>query len=324
MTVLTPNIAKPLKQLENAHWFVLFAVVFRIFLELSYFGFVNPYFAYLGFGLDVDTAKYIESWLIFSTFVLLFPKKLLRVSDFLLAYLLFVFITPLLVLFSMTNAPRAPVYFVALGAVLVYMFRSGKPLRIPLLRGGPGVAYFFVVAGAAIVTMWMIYSGGFGFFNLDFSRVYELRSNAGEIIEAGPMGYVITWATKVFGPVLLAVALWKKRLLVALSIVGLHVIWFGVSAHKAVVFYPFLVIFLWLWFQNTRALSLVPAGMAFIVAIAFGLFLSCRRDIRWLTVNPQDFFRTGESNVRILRVLLRKHTRFLVQLYYGSIDGLSL
>jgi len=273
MTVLAQVAAKFVRQLEKSHWFVLSAIVFRLLLELAYSDFVSPYFGYLGLVLDIDVLKYAESWAIYLIFLLVYPKRLNKVSDFLLVYLLFAFLAPLLVFYGMANASREHLYIVLLGAMLILAFRGGKPLRIPILRGGSSMAYLLVIIGIAVVTLWMVYSGGLRFFNLDFSKVYEFRSEAGDVIEVGPMAYLITWATKVFGPVLLAMSLWKRKYSLAIGIFGLHVLWFGISSHKAVVFYPFLVAFLWVWFRNTRALALLPLGLSLIVLSAYLIFV---------------------------------------------------
>lgn len=53
---------------------------------------------------------------------------------------------------------------------------------------------------------------------------------------------------------------------------GLHVFWFGVSAHKAVLFYPLLIIFLWLWLARTNALSLIPLAFVSVLGISLLIF----------------------------------------------------
>lgn len=265
--------ASAVQRLESAHWFVLSALVFRSLLEISYLGFVSPLYGYMGFVLDVEPLKYIESWLIYAGMIAIFPRRLKKASDFLLVYLLFAFLTPLLVFYGLANASREHAYILLLGVFLILVFRGHRPLKIPILKGGKQIAYLLVSLGAIVVTTWMIYSGGLSFFNLDFTRVYEFRRDAGDVIRVGPMAYLVTWAMKVFGPVMLALALWKNKYVMALAVFALHVVWFGISAQKAVFFYPFLVTFLWMWFRNTRALAFVPIGMSLIVGSTLLLYV---------------------------------------------------
>lgn len=266
LRLISPRI---LLALESTKWFIIFAILFRVVLEISYHVFVNPIFEYAGFILDVDYLKYFESWLIWVCLVPAFPKVLLKASDYLMVYLLFSFLTPLLVFYGLSNANREHLYIVLLGVLLIMLFRIGRPFRLPLIRHGRVLAYIIAALSAAAVTGWMIMSGGLNYFNLDLSRVYEFRRDVGEVINQGLMGYINTWATTVFGPTLLAVSLWKKKYWIALLIFGLHIIWFGISSHKGVLFYPFLVIFLWFWFRSSKVLALIPIAMASAVLLSF-------------------------------------------------------
>jgi len=55
--------------------------------------------------------------------------------------------------------------------------------------------------------------------------------------------------------------------------VSLHVFWFGVSAHKAVLFYPLLVFFVWFWFRRTRALSIYALGIMGVVVACTAVYM---------------------------------------------------
>lgn len=249
------------------------AFFFRAVLEISYREFVNPIFAYSGFTLDVNTLKYLESWALYIALITAFPKRLNKPSDYLMVYLLFSFLAPLLVFYGLSNASREHLYIVLLAVLLMAFFRVGRPFKLPLIQGGRTLAYLILGLGVVAVTSWMIQSGGLRFFNLDLSQVYEFRRDAGEVINQGVMGYLNTWATKVFGPMLLAIALWKKNYMLAASIIGLHVLWFGISSHKSVLFFPLLVIFTWVWFRYNKALALIPLGMAATVTVSLFVFL---------------------------------------------------
>ena len=261
---------KMLVLMESRQAFFVSAVIFRVMLDWAYLEFVNPVFAYMGFVLEPTIAKYVESWLAYLALVLMLRATLRRPSDFLMALLVFSSLTPILVFYALADASRSALYTVLLGALLINIFRQGRPLALPLIRFSRPMAIALLLLGAAIVTFWMIYSGGFQFFNLDLSRVYEFRRDAGEIIHQGVMGHFNNWATKVFGPALLALALWWKKYWLAVVVFGLHVFWFGIIAQKSVLFFPFLVFFLWAWFRFSKALSLIPLGMSILI---FGSYL---------------------------------------------------
>lgn len=262
------NTKNLLASLEGSKWFYLSAIVFRVLLEKAYSDFVNPVFEYAGFILDLVADKYFESWIIYILLIVLFPKKLNRASDYLMAYLLFSFLAPLLVFYGLANANREHLFIVLLAVILILIFRIGDPIKLPLVRHGRIVAFWILAIGILFVTGWMTFSGGLKYFNLDFNRVYEFRNEAGDLINQGPMGYLNTWAAKVFGPTLLAISLWKKKYYLATAAFGLHILWFGISSHKAILFYPFLVTFLWAWFRSSKALALLPISMSIVVASA--------------------------------------------------------
>jgi hypothetical protein len=121
--------------------------------------------------------------------------------------------------------------------------------------------------------VWFVYSGGTQYFNLDLTQVYEFRRDVAGLTNEGIMAYVNVWATKVFGPLLLAMALLYRQWWLAFLAVSLHVFWFGVSAHKAVLFYPLLVLFVWFWFRHSRALSVYALGIMAVVLVCTAVYL---------------------------------------------------
>jgi hypothetical protein len=156
---------------------------------------------------------------------------------------------------------------------MIMIFRTGRPFKIPIIKYGRLLACVIMALSAAIVTFWMIISGGLSYFNLDLTAVYDFRRVVGDVLYRGPMAYLIVWATKVFGPTLLALSLWRRKYWLSLIIFCLHVIWFGISSHKSVLFYPLLVVFLWQWFQYSRALSLIPIALTGVVLASFSLYI---------------------------------------------------
>ena len=126
--------------LESTKWFLISALLFRFFLELSYRQFVNPLYEYAGFKLDVDIFKYVESLAIYIIIVCSFPTKLTKASDYLMVYLLFSFIAPLLVYYGLTNSSRGHLYIVLLGVALIVIFKNGRPINLPVVKEGRQIA----------------------------------------------------------------------------------------------------------------------------------------------------------------------------------------
>jgi hypothetical protein len=273
-------IIKKTIQLESKSWMIVCAVIFKIILGWSYSDFVAPVFSYSGLLYEFNVIKYFESWIIFFVFMYLSSSRLDRPSDYLINFLNFSFLVPLLVYYSYANAERLHLYFVIISISLMHIFRGGRLFKFSFFENGEALATLILFSGILIVTVWMVYSGGLGFFNLDFAKVYDFRSGASDALNIGVMGYLNIWATKVFGPVLLAITLWRKKYVIAVQIFLLHIFWFGVSSHKSVLFYPFLVTFLWVWFRYSKALALVPLAMSIVVIISM-YFYFCWDDVIW-------------------------------------------
>ena len=260
------KISTYLKLLEKKYIFIFSSILFKIILEYTYINFVNPIYAYSGFVLDISFIKYFEGWLIYLLFLSFTPHILEKTSDFIINNLLFSFLTPLLVFYSLSNAVREHLYIVLGGILIIYLFRIGKKIKLPYIKHGHTYAYLLCFLSVVSTSLWLVFSGGLNFFNLDFSRVYEFRRDVGEVINIGLMGYLNTWAFKVFGPFLLIVFLSSRMYFFASLVFLLHLFWFGVSSHKAVLFVPFVIIFIYMWFRNNKGLSIIPISLTLVIS----------------------------------------------------------
>lgn len=258
---------------ESNNAFIFSAFLYRFVLEFSYWSFVSPHYSYSGFVWTPDFVKCFESWILYLILVVLAPKKLNKPSDSFVVILLLGLMAPLLSFYGLADQNRYYLYIVLLGYALVCVFRCGRPFRLGYFKEGPLISRAFLVFAVIGVSFWFIVSGGTSHFNLDLTAVYEYREAAGEAINTGLFGYFNIWTFKVFGPTLLTIALWQRFYWLAAFVGMLHVFWFGVSSHKAVLFHPFIVFFVWFWFRRTRALSVVPIVLSGVVLIPTLIFL---------------------------------------------------
>ena len=262
-----------LKLLEKRSVFIFSAILFKVILEYTYINFVNPIFAYAGFNLDVSFVKYLEGWFIYLLFLSYTPHLLRQTSDFIINTLFFSFLSPLLVFYSLSDALREHLYFVLLGVLIIYLLRKGKKFKLPLVNQGHIYAYLICILGIIIVTSWLVFSGGLNFFNLDLTQVYEFRRDVSSVVNIGIMGYLNTWAFKVFGPFLLIIFLHRKKYVFASLVFLLHILWFGISSHKAVLFFPFVILFVYVWFRNNKGLSIFPISLTLVIFFSYLFFV---------------------------------------------------
>jgi hypothetical protein len=267
-----------LKLLEKKSIFIFSAILFKVILEYTCINLASPIFGYKDFYLEVSIIKYLESWLIYLCFLLFTPHLLKQTSDYIINVLFFNFLSPLLVFYSLSNAVRQHLYIVLLGIIIIYLLRKEKKIRLSTIKlstikHGPIYVFFICILGIFIVCSWLIFSGGLNFFNLDLTRVYEFRHDASSVINIWVMAYMNIWAYKLFGPVLLIIFLFKKKYFFASLVFLLHVFWFGISSQKAVLFIPFSILFIYIWFRSNRGLSIIPISLTLGLLFTYFFFV---------------------------------------------------
>ncbi len=258
--------------LDSPKAFVFGAIIFRISLEIAYGTLISVSFKYMGFSWAPTIIKYFESWIIYCILIFFIPKRLNRISDLFLVIIMFNIITPILTFYALADQSRSYLYIVLLGYFFVSVTRQGKFFRFPVIVEGRFISKSIVILGVMGISVWFFLSGGVRFFNLNLSKVYELRDMAGEVIRAGPMGYLNTWAYFVFGPALLTIALQKRSPLFFGLVLLLHLFWFGVSTHKIVLFAPTLVVSVWLWLRKTESLTWLPLSLTIVILACMYMF----------------------------------------------------
>lgn len=246
----------------------------RLLLDASFVLHIAKVYSYAGFRLHVDIARYLESWFAYLVVLLVAPKYLRRPSDLLVLLLLFGMVAPASSLYALVGLDRE--HFLLLNATIwtVLLLRKGPTFSIAMIRRGPPVAIILLTGMAIATTAWMIQAGALSHFNLRFDKVYEIRGSMSAELRRPPLTYLVIWCVKVVGPGLLAICFWKRRYSAAVCVMALQVMWFGLTSHKSVLFYPMYVVFLWAWFRSRTTLWIVPAAVSGVVAVSLALALT--------------------------------------------------
>ena len=292
--------------LRNKIFFLIASLLFWLALEVGYRVFVNKYFEYAGFTMTFSI-KYWEALVIFFVLTYISPTILKKPSDFLIIIFLFGFITPVLVFYSLADQERIHLYIILLGYVITNFLRNGKIYKLPSVKQGKEIALSILFFGPLIVTLWFIFSGAINNINLDIRKVYELRTETGVIINTKIMGYLNFWSYKVFGPILISFFIWKKKYNLLILICLLHIFWFSISGNRAIIFFPILIVFFWIFFLKNNSLSIIPVLLSSVIFISLLVFfmydnflfpsLFIRRTFfspAFLTFTYYDFFSVRE------------------------------
>lgn len=252
--------------------FLSIVILFRVILELCFTDFVVPVYEHEGYNHSVNPVKYAESWVLFFLLLVMIPQSVERPSHFYLNYFFLCFFAPLLILFGLSDSDRTFIYYAVFVFIIIRVVSTGRYFQIPRVKQGRAVLSVVISFFLISVTGWMFVSGGLSLFNLDLMRVYDFRDEAGGLIDVGPMAYANTWSTNVIGPAAFAVALLKRKFFVALLLLSLFVLWFGINTHKSVLFFPVVAIFLWAWLSRSSWMIYLPAALC--VVLGGGLWLS--------------------------------------------------
>ena len=295
---------------EQRWFFIATLVLFRLALELGYFVFVSPLFAYAGFVTDVNVLKYVESWVVLLVCACFLPCQGRRVSDYLVVFAYTGLLVPLLSLYALANHERWIVYAVFLQFALVLLFRSGKPIHISKVKGASSVMLWFTILVVCALSVWYVVSGGVRNMNFDLMRVYEFRAAAAADVAQGFLGYVNPWIWKVFGPLLLGIALYKRWWWLVLGMIASFVFWFSISNMKGVLFFPAVVLTIWFWCRRSDCLSIFPLGFSILVVAVIGSYvilgevlfasLFVRRVFYVIANNTFDYYYFFSENAKVM------------------------
>ncbi|MEX2359669.1 MAG: hypothetical protein WD803_01180 [Gammaproteobacteria bacterium] len=244
----------------------------RFALDIFYILVVSDVFGYMGFNLVVSPARYAEGLLVFMASAAYVDGSTRRPSDLFILMIALAVLAPLTSMFSLSDIPRLVLYGTASGALMVYAVTRGPTISLPYLQYGRAIGIALCIAFVGAAFAWSIATGGLGNFNLDLTRVYEFREESTETVRSGLFGYLTPWAYKVSNVILFAYALHRRRWILAAAALFAQVVFFGLTAAKATLFYPVLIFFLYFYLRRSSSQVVVPAMLLLVFAVAWIAF----------------------------------------------------
>jgi len=227
---------------------------------------IVDYFGYEGYINKLNYDK-----VIFSPLVIIFAFALLRnnglPSYFHLNLIIASTVTPSLAIFCGADLPLlfAAVTGVAFAIVALVTGYSNVPrIRMKYINSK------FFLSGLVVLCLFYIASifafGGGKYLNFNIMNVYQFRAAASANLP-GIYGYFMPSFSKVIIPVGIVLSILYRRKILLILFIICAVLLFALSAHKSVLFIPFMVIFIY-WFSNYRkstALALIVFMLILIV-----------------------------------------------------------
>lgn len=219
---------------------------------ITYVQCVVPKWEYYGFGYN---STWTSADVIFIASLAMLPALWLpvRVSRpshfFILVQYLIVYVPALIfayhsVLPELTPSERIALCLMLLcGMTILQAAQRFWPLlRVPRLPAKPGIYYGVLAVCLIAGILYLVKLLGANFRLVGITDVYDVREDATNLLEASGSslgGYVFSWLDGVVLPLLLAIALHRRRLWVGLVAVGAYAFLYGVWASKISVVAPF-------------------------------------------------------------------------------------
>jgi hypothetical protein len=233
-----------LKIKKNLFFALLVFLFYRICLDLSFY-LVNVQMAdYIGFILQVNRFKLLESYCALIFIIVLAMKIYTPVAKLMSILLLTLSYVPLTCLYAMEDNSRNYFYLVTLfWIVTLLLLRIQPTLRLPSIKKEQSVLLLTVLVSAFCGLVLVFVYIYFTFrYNFDIYKIYEIRKSFIEV-NAPFSGYFFIWFGNVINPFMFIFAFIRRRWLIAVFSVFLQLVVFSITGCKTLLYaLPFIFI----------------------------------------------------------------------------------
>lgn len=278
------------KNLKHKILFFFVVLFYKLSLDYAYIVYVTKVFGYAGFELNITLKNFITSNLLILIILNFVPYEFKKISDWFLNFFYIIALVPLSVLYGLNSKLELKViliniftYFVI---YLVINIKQFKVLKVKKLSRGEPIFVSLSLIMVLYLIIWYVITGALGSFNLDFSKVYEFREKNAELTNVGIAAYVNNWVYQIFSLAFLGYGYLKKNKNIVIFSVLSQIIFFGVSAHKSVLFSIFMIGGLYYYFKITKHLTIIP--VLFLLLIWISLYIA-HQDM--ISIYPSMFIR---------------------------------
>jgi hypothetical protein len=254
---------------NNYFIFIFIAVCFKFSLDFSYVSLIVEPYHYIGLDYEYAPVKILISYLSsISLFTLSYKNKILPSYYFTVLLLLITWV-PLSTIYAFSSYPSQFYYqvtflFLLLILIVKYIKLSVYSFKIPIK-----FISFFSVGLFLLVLVFIVFSLYKMNFNLNFNTklLYQTREIFHANVANGVVGYLYTFITKSILVFFMSFSLYKKNYISFFILMSLEILISGMSNHKAIFLYPFLIIFIHVLLRNKISPSIMLFGFLTIVIV---------------------------------------------------------
>lgn len=254
-----------------ANLLIIIALSFRILLDICYVSYLSVDFEYMGFYLDLNFFKLLESYLLTLFLFFFVPKSSDKISSIVLTILYYFMILPSHTLYAMLDLDRGYIYLTSFGFLLTLIITKLPTISISFLRWNNKLTLLFLILITVLTYSVLLILNGLpssDAFNL--LEVYEIRENVE--YRFAFMYYLVAWQVSVVNFFLFGLFLYKKKYNWILAPLGLQILAFMITGHKSYLFsIPLLFILLLIVIKGNKKNFHRNFGFIFIGVAMFCL-----------------------------------------------------
>lgn len=271
---------------------MVYIILLRISLDLSYKFGISKIFISDGFFYEFNCFKFIESYILMSAIYAIIPKSGEKVSSIIIQILFMFIIIPTTSLFAYGSfyETRTPLYLYSLGFILTSLLVRGNQKRqITKIKEGKSLLFIFIFALTALTMGMMFFLNGFPSFTaFNLLNVYEVREatryNA-------ILNYTLNWQVYVINTFLIAYSVVHKKNNLLLFSIAIQLYLFLVAAHKTYLFSIIMVIGL-VWFVD-KSKNLIKDMLKILIStnlIVLSMYIFLNNYIPLAIITRRVFF----------------------------------
>jgi hypothetical protein len=251
---------------------VLISLIYVAALSWIYLTEMVGFWGYMGLVGEFSVGALALSSLSAIALALLLPATR-DTREYLLTCLHYMFFLPstVFMFYSNTNSMHLASFATAVGGVYILSAVKSPVFALQPLPPRQILTIVFSLIGLSMIIQAAF--GGLTYFNLDIERVYEFRRVSAA--ELPPIfGYLYSNVSSVLVPVALTLSIKFRNNFLALFTILCAVILFGMTHHKSVLFGPFVVALLYLFFQRNNSSRVLNWAFASILVLClFEIFI---------------------------------------------------
>ncbi|MGR7908331.1 O-antigen polymerase [Lysinibacillus capsici] len=267
-----------MKKKDLINIFMLMA--FKGILEVGYIFFVSPIFAEDNFFIEYSFSKFILSnllTLLITFLITLYIAKQQKASQMIIYILLIFLFIPIMSLYWLQNMATKFTIAIFLSYLIIICILIIIPrIKIySMTKKESKVILILLFFGITAIVYGMLFlTGGLSRINLNLLDVYETRE-AYSMNEGRILGYLLPWQAHVVNLLLLTLALYNRKYLLAILVLSMQIFLFSMTNFKSHLFAP-VVILMFYFFQKTRwkdyFLLIMSTGATLLVSFSLVVF----------------------------------------------------